>query len=162
MDINHLIALAEQAGVKLELSGTIPTWEAFPSARHQKAVRRIERSIAPLPGQTECACFDLADTYIRFPDGSLKRPDVAIFCSEPPDVDEALEVIPAAVIEVISKAYEAKDTELNPPLYLENGVLDIIIVDPHTKQVQHHRRDGITEYTSPIRLTLECGCEVTV
>ena len=162
MEIKQFIALAEQAGVKLELSGGLPTWEAFPGSRHQKAVRRIERSIIPSANETECGCFDLADTYIRFPDGSLKRPDLAIFSSEPPDTDEALSMIPAAVIEVISKESAAKDLKINPPLYLSNGVLDVVIVDPRMNLVWHHRQSGMTEHRSPIQLELECGCLVTV
>jgi hypothetical protein len=58
-----------------------------------------------------CACYSLQDVLIRFPDPdqSLKRPDIAIFCDEPPESDEALELLPQAVIEILSLGYEDKD-----------------------------------------------------
>src|SRR5688572_793249 len=116
-DIQQLERLIENGLIKLEITGGIPTWEASPASRHQKAARRIEDSIQPLPGAS-CGCYTLQDTYIALPDGSLKRPDISIFCEEPPDVDTALELVPVAVIEIISPDAESarKDLELNPPL----------------------------------------------
>ena len=44
-----------------------------------------------MPDSAEpCQCAHLSDVLIRFQDGSLKRPDIAIFCAEPPDQDEAI------------------------------------------------------------------------
>ncbi len=157
----ELVEMADDAGVKLEITGGIPTWEAFPGPRHQKAVGRIfvtiERS-----SESDCGCVQLLDTYIKFPDGSLKRPDIAIFCEEPPDQDEALEEIPEAVLEVLSKDYEKKDTEIGAPFYLEQGVKDVILFDPRTQEVTHRRRDGTRLLKSPVKLELECGCQITV
>lgn len=42
---------------------------------------------------------------MQFPDGSLRRPDVAIFCREPDEQDDAITLVPEAVIEVVSKGY---------------------------------------------------------
>src|SRR3989442_12536144 len=85
----ELVEMADDAGVKLEITGGIPTWEAFPGPRHQKAVGRIfvtiERS-----SESECGCVHFLDTYIKFPYGSLKRPDIWYFCEEPPDQDVAV------------------------------------------------------------------------
>lgn len=69
-------------------------------------------------------CFTLADTLIRFgdPDRSIKRPDLAIFYEEPADTDEALKVLPAAVVEVLSLGYEEKDLGVDgAPFYLAKG-----------------------------------------
>jgi Uma2 family endonuclease len=159
----QLVSMAHEAGIKIEITRGVPTWEAFPGSRHQKAVRRIERAIEPIPGHSAgCGCFELADTYLRFPDGSIKRPDVSIFCEEPPDSDEALEIVPQAVIEVVSKDYEYKDLELNPTFYLSHGVLDVVVFDPRTADVIHHRREVVTRHVSPVTLELLCGCRVTV
>jgi Putative restriction endonuclease len=73
-----------------------------------------------------CACVHYADIYVAFPDGSLKRPDIAIFCREP----EA-----EAVIEVISQGYEFKDLELGPMFYLSQGVKDVVVLDPRSKAI---------------------------
>ena len=157
----ELVEMADDAGVKLEITGGIPTWEAFPGMRHQKTVGRIFVSVERLSG-SECACFQVSDAYIKFPDGSLKRPDIAIFCEEPPDIDEAYPQIPEAVLEVLSKDYEKKDTEIGAPFYLEQGVKDVILFDPRTREVTHRRRDGDRLLKSPVTIELECGCQITV
>ena len=83
---------ASGAPVRLEYVRGHMKWEASPASRHQKAAKAIEASLRSIPGHGDgCACFSLQDTLIRFPDPdqSLKRPDIAIFCEEPPDSDEA-------------------------------------------------------------------------
>jgi Uma2 family endonuclease len=167
MDVAQLERLIAHGLIKLEITGGIRTWEASPSSRHQKAVRRIERSIQPDPSNP-CGCFTLLDTYISFPNGDLKRPDIAIFCAEPPDSDEALEQIPAAVIEIVSPdpLSAKKDLELNPPVYLGAGVQDVITFDPRTQQIcWWNGASGVEEpqqHTAPQTLTLRCGCQVTI
>ena len=166
-DIQQLERLIEHGLIKLEITGGIPTWEASPASRHQKAARRIEDSIQPLPG-APCGCYTLQDTYIAFPDGSLKRPDISIFCEEPPDSDEALTLVPVAVIEIISPDPESarKDLELNPPLYLSQGVADVITFDPRTKRVTWWDAEtGVEEprqLMAPQTLTLRCGCTARI
>ncbi|MGQ9926649.1 MAG: Uma2 family endonuclease [Chloroflexaceae bacterium] len=169
IDIAEIIARtdASKAPVRLEYVRGHMKWEASPASRHQKALQRIERSLRPIPGHPgSCACFALADTLIRFndPDRSIKRPDLAIFCVEPPDTDEALDIIPAAVVEVLSLGYEEKD--LGPdgsPFYLAYGVQDVVMFDPRTAVVYHDTRgrDRCT-FTAPVTLDLCCGCRVTV
>ena len=98
---------------------------------------------------------------MSFPDGSLKRPDISIFCREPAEEEEAITLIPEAVIEVISKGYEAKDLEIGPRFYLSQGVKDVVIFDPYTLVVLHVRRDGTRRLLSPVRIDLECGSTCT-
>ena len=104
----------------------------------------------------------MSDAYIKFPDGSLKRPDLAIYGEEPPDIDEAYPQIPEAVVEVLSKDYEKKDTEIGAPFYLAQGVKDVILFDPRTQDVTHLRTDETKQYKSAVTIELECGCRVTV
>lgn len=140
--------------------------EASPASRHQLAAKAIERSLRPATGGSDgCACFSLQDVLIRFPDpdGSLKRPDIAIFCDEPPDSDDALDLLPAAVIEILSLGYEEKD--LGPdgaPFYLACGVADVVVVDPRSGRVLHYRQGQGAPQTlrSPATIALSCGCEV--
>jgi Uma2 family endonuclease len=158
-NIPDLDRLIYDGAIKLEITGGIPTWEVSPSSRHQRRVFRIQTSIKPLPDSGKgCECAHLSDVYIRFPDGSLKRPDIAIFCVEPPDQDEALSVIPQAVIEVISPGYEYKDLSLNPQFYLAQGVLDVVIVDPRSGVITHYRTTQVSNLRAPITLELLCGC----
>jgi Uma2 family endonuclease len=169
IDIAEIIAQtdASKAPVRLEYVRGRTKWEASPASRHQKALQRIERSLRPIPGHAGgCGCFALADTLIRFgdPDRSIKRPDLAIFCAEPPDTDEALEMVPAAVVEVLSLGYEDKD--LGPdgaPFYLAYGVQDVLIVDPRSGAV-YHDTPGQERRTlaAPVPIDLICGCRVTI
>lgn len=167
IDIAEIIAQtdAAKAPVRLEYVRGRTKWEVSPASRHQKALQRIERSLRPIAGHAG-GCFALADTLIRFgdPDRSIKRPDLAIFCEEPPDTDEALELIPAAVVEVLSLGYEEKDLGADgAPFYLAYGVLDVLIFDPRTGAV-YHDTPGNERRTlaAPVTIDLRCGCRVMV
>jgi len=156
IDVDRLL---QEGAVRLEITGGVPTWEAFPGIRHQRTIDRIRASIQPAPGASvPCGCFHYSDVSIRFPDGSFKRPDVAIFCEEPPDQDEALTMLPRAVIEIISPGYEYKDVSLNPPFYLSQGLSDVVIVEPRTGSVEHYYAGGVAKHTAPVTLDLRCGC----
>jgi hypothetical protein len=157
---------ADELGIRLEMVGGLPLWEPHPVWKHQKAVDRIRATIEPVAGSTSttgaCTCVHAADVYVSFPDGSLKRPDIAIFCREPEEEEEAIRLLPEAVIEVISRGYEAKDLEIGPRFYLSQGVRDVVVFDPYTLMVLHIRRDRVTRQVSPVTLELECGCRCVV
>jgi Uma2 family endonuclease len=158
---------ADELGIRLEIVGGLPIWEPHPLYKHQKAIDRIRATIAKTPSSSgskeiECACIHASDIYISFPDGSLKRPDIAIFCREPEEEEEAVTLIPEAVIEIVSKGYEAKDLEIGPHFYLSQGVKDVIVFDPYTLLVLHVRRHEVTRQVSPVEIVLECGCKCVV
>lgn len=154
---------ADELGVRLEIVGGLPIWEAHPVYKHQKAIDRVRQTIVPVAGNAAgCACVHASDVYVSFPDGSLKRPDIAIFCREPNEEDEAITLVPEAVIEIISKGYEAKDLEIGPRFYLSQGVKDVVVFDPYTLLVLHVRRDGATRQVSPVEILFECGCKCVV
>ena len=161
MAIDPKFVRAEELGIRQEVVSGLPIWEAAPALRHQRAVDRIRATIAPRTG-TSCACMHVADVYVSFPDGSLKRPDISIFCKEPAELDDAITLVPEAVVEVVSKGYEAKDLTIAPGFYLSQGVKDVVIFDPVSLAVVHARRDGTKRGTSPIAIDLECGCHVVV
>ncbi len=100
----------------------------------------------------------------KFPDTSLKRPDIAVLCDRPsgPELRHALEIVPEAVIEIVSEGYERKDLELAPSFYLAFGVKDVVIFEPQTRIVYHHRRDGAKRLESPVKITFEYGCACEV
>lgn len=167
--IEELILQTDASGapVRLEYVRGRTRWEASSSSRHRKALQRIERSVRPSQRDaTGCACFTLADVLIRFPDPerSIKRPDLAIFCEEPPDSDEVLDVVPVAVVEILSPGYEDKD--LGPdgaPFYLEHVVLDVVVVDPRSGAILHFRpAHPPTPLQAPVTLSLTCGCTLDV
>jgi Uma2 family endonuclease len=161
--MNPQLLTAEDLGVRLEIAGKLAIWEASPLYKHQKAVDRIRDSFRKIEKDGNvCACIDVADVYVQFPDGSLKRPDISVFCREPDEEEEAIKLVPEAVIEVISKKYEAKDLEISPPIYLANGVKDVVVFNPYTNEVLHFRRDGTRNLTSPVEIEFECGCGCTV
>ena len=157
MPLDPKYLLAEQLGIRLETVGGLAIWEAQPVYRHQKAVDHIRGNIKR-PEGGPCACVHVANVYVQFPDGSLKRPDVAIFCREPSEEDEAITLVPEAVIEVVSKGYEAKDLEIGPRFYLSQGVRDVVVFDPATLLVLHVTAERAERLVSPAPITFACGC----
>jgi Uma2 family endonuclease len=160
MALDPKFVRAEELGIRLEIVGGLPIWEATPVWKHQKAVDRIRASIrSPSPEEGKsCDCVHAADVYVQFPDGSLKRPDISLFCREPDEEEDAITLVPEAVIEVVSKGYEAKDLEIGPRFCLSQGVKDVVVFDPDTLLVLHVRSDGVTRSVSPREIVLECGC----
>lgn len=164
--MNPKFLRADELGIRLEIVSGLPIWESYPIYKHQKAIDRIRATIEKVsPSSLKeggCACIHVSDVYISFPDGSLKRPDISVFCQEPEEDEEAITLVPEAVIEVISKGYEAKDLEIGPHFYLSQGVKDVVVFDPYTLLVLHVRRDRVMRHVSPIEILLECGCKCVV
>lgn len=159
--MDRKLLTAAEIGIRLEIVGGIPLWEAQPLYKHQKAIDRIRATITPR-ADAGCGCVHAADVYVGFPDGSLKRPDISIFCREPDEEEEAVRLVPEAVVEVISKGYEYKDLEIGPNFYLAQGVKDVLVFNPYTLVVLHVRRDRAAHYLSPVTIQLECGCSVVI
>jgi Uma2 family endonuclease len=158
--LDPIFLRAEQLGIRLEIVRGLPMWEAAPALRHQRAVDRIRASIKLRPGSPSgCQCLHVADVYVRFPDG-LKRPDVSIFCREPDEQEDAITLVPEAVIEVISPNYEAKDLEIGPSFYLSQGVKDVVVFDPKTSVVLHCTATQTRRGLSPMPIDLQCGCQL--
>ena len=155
--------LADDSGIKLEITNGIPTWEAFPVFRHQVKIDAIRQNLKPSTQDAGgCDCVHVADLTIQFPDGSIKRPDISIFCAQPIEQDTACTQIPEVVIEILSKGYEKKDTEISLPFYLSYNIPDIVIFDPATDKVTHYHAGQIEEHDSPVELTFACGCRATI
>jgi hypothetical protein len=154
---------AEQLGIKLEIAAGLPIWEASPVILHQKTIDHIRATIQKPAAESgkNCDSVHYTNIYVQFPDGSLKRPDVSISCREPEETEEAVKAVPAAIIEVISKSYEAKDLEISPPVYLANGVKDVVVLNPYTNEVLHFREGETLKKTSPVEIEFECGCGCT-
>ncbi len=154
---------ADELGIRLEFVAGLPIWEASPVIKHQMAVDRIRESIKQHDDENKsCDCFHIADIYIKFPDESLKRPDISVFCKMPEETEEAVAKVPEAVIEIISKGYEKKDLEIGVPFYLANGVKDVVVFNPYTDEVLHFRQSEKREFKSPVKIEFECGCNCTV
>jgi Uma2 family endonuclease len=149
-------------GIRVERVAGLTVWEAQPVWVHQAAVDRIRSTIHASVEGGGCGCVHAADVTIAFADGSEKRPDISIFCRVPDEQDTAITLLPEAVVEVISKGYEAKDYEVGIPFYLSVGVKDVVAFDPRSGQVRHYRRDGVAYHDSPVEIGLECGCTCTV
>jgi Uma2 family endonuclease len=156
------VEAADQAGVKLEITEGLPTWEFHPTLTHQLVAQSVIRSARPTGRSATCGCLPVPDVLIRFPDGSLKRPDVSIFCEMPAERDEAVTSIPGAVVEIISAGSRKKDLDLNPPFYLKHGVLDVVVIDPVSHVAVLFTRAGRTDLKLPNRLELQCGCSIEI
>ena len=164
MTLQQTLLQANELGIRLEIVNGLPIWEAQPLYRHQKHIERICQGITKgASADSNCSCTHAMDVYVQFPNG-LKRPDISIFCREPTEEEQdyALTIIPEAVIEVVSKGFEAKDLEIGPPFYISQGVKDVIVFDPLTLLVLHVRKNHTTRQISPVEISLECGCKVLV
>lgn len=159
--LTERLLTADQLGIRLEIVNGLAIWEAQPLYRHQKAVERIARSIRPGAEGAGCECVHALDVYVQFANG-LKRPDISIFCREPSEQDSPITLVPEAVVEVVSKGYEAKDLEVGPPFYLSQGVKDVLVFDPATLLVLHVRQGSAERHVSPVDIRLQCGCVVGV
>ena len=153
---------ADEIGVKLEVHQGLPIWEFMPSPLHTIEAVRISSSLRRTTANDGCGCYGLPDMSIMFPDGSLRRPDIAVYCELPPKTQESARKLPEAVIEIVSPGSEIKDLDLSPSFYLLYGMLDVVVFDPRTGSVNHFRRDGRAHHASPVEIALECGCTVTV
>ena len=159
----EMMVYAHDLGLRLEIVGGIPVWEGQPVLKHQEAVDRIRGSIRPANvGDQGCGCVHYYDIAMRFPDGSQKRPDIAIFCRRPDEEDAEVTLVPEAVIEIISRGYEAKDLQIGVPFYLAQGIKDVVTFDPYTLVVQHFQQGGKQVLPSPVQIRLACGCLCTV
>lgn len=162
-EVLERLMLADEFGVKLEVVEGAYTWEFSPSPFHQGVVREIDRSIRPTPGNIQGSeCYVLHDAYVRFPDGSLKRPDLMIFAKKPELTWDALNVIPEAVVEVLSPGGDRKDLEVGPKFYLSQGIRDVIVVHPEDGWADHFTADNRVRYSTPKTISLACGCDLTV
>lgn len=154
---------ADAGSTRIERIGGTPIWEFFPSPFHQDVLRTVDRSVRPMDENGACACYTLSDAYLRLPDGSLRRPDLMVYCNKPEIVRrEPLAEVPGAVVEILSPGGEMKDLQLGPPSYLANGVLDVIVIDPESSVCTHFRRDGSRTLRRGETIRLEMGCVVTV
>ena len=146
--------------VRIELIGSTPIWEFMPSPLHQEAIDIVRRSIMPTLNSA-CACFHLSDAFLRLPDGSLRRPDIAIYCARPAVLSRVVMTeVPGAVLEILSPGGELKDLQLGPPHYLSQGVRDVIVIDPETDTFTHFRTDRIENGRRGECRELAMGCSV--
>lgn len=154
---------AEESQIKIEMVGGLPVWEGMPSPKHQRLVKAIDQSVTRIGGhEGDCGCYSLTDVAIRFPEGSFKRPDVAIFCRQPDDDLPSVDFLPEAVVEVLSKGYEAKDTQVGLPFYLGQGIRDVVLYDPRTLLVLHVQDGTNHRHTAPVSLYFRCGCRIHI
>ncbi len=157
------ILAADEIGIRLEVVDGQSIWEFFPGPRHQKESFRIQASVRRVEGHAgDCACFHMADVYIQFADGSVKRPDLSIFCKEPPEDEGFIRQVPTAVVEILSPGSGHKDLVQGPPFYLEQGVKDVIVFDPRSGEIRWFSQKGEQKLRTPAQITTSSGCEMRV
>ena len=129
--LNAIVLKSDHSMVKVELTAGVPTWEAPFTLLHQRTVAEIQASLRLAEG-----CHAIQNAHVRFPEGSFRSPDLAIYDRDVPDTDGATDVIPVVALEVLSPGFEFKD-RLAVSFYLAQGVIDVVLVDPRTREVFH-------------------------
>ncbi len=157
-----LMARAEELGLRLEMTDVGIVWEAMPGLRHQELAVSIYSAVQPSGDASGCDCYRALDVAVRFPSGIVKRPDISIFCRRPLQEEGFVDAVPEAVVEITSPDYEAKDLVSGPPLYLANGVKDVVVLHRSRGEVHHWTLTGSRKLPSPATISLTCGCRVTV
>lgn len=157
-----LAAEAGEVGIRVEISGQLPIWEMMPSPMHMLDAQAISETIRPAPNAANsgCGCFHAQDMAIRFPDGSIRRPDISIFCTRPARTREAATLIPTAVVEVVSPTSHEKDIVISPPFYLSHGVRDVFVYNPETLTVIHFTSGPPQSHPIPTEFETASGCLV--
>lgn len=154
-----LFCLGDEGGIRLEMVEGMPIWEASPGVRHQAIILQAAAALMHEHKQTDgCGCHPHFDIYVRFPDGSYKRPDLAIYCEQIELVEKATWVVPDAVVEVISRGYAKKDVDIGAPFYLKHGVKDVVLVNPPANSARHLTQSESTEHKFPGKVKLSIGC----
>ena len=128
--------------------------------RHQRILGEVFESVRRIE-KGDCGCHRYLDTYIHFPEGSFKRLDLAIYSERLPDIDVATDVLPQAVVEIVSAGYEEKD-RVGMPFYLAQGIADVVVYDPRSSEVVHATPHGQTRHLAPVELAFACGCAITI
>jgi Uma2 family endonuclease len=162
MDLALLVKLIESVrreGVRLEYVAGMPYWEMMPGTRHHDSLMSIWSDLA----NDRCGrWFPYVGLTLGFLDGSVKTPDLSIFCERPTEREGLVHKIPEDVVEIVSPGYERKDLEIGPTFYLAQGVKDTLVFDPRSNLITHFRRDGVKSSTAPASFELECGCTVPI
>jgi hypothetical protein len=150
--------MASAGVVDLYLVDGLPRWEASHSPRHQLAIDAVRAGLQPgahCPG----AIYYRVD--LRLGEHTLLCPDLAIYAAELANEDAAVTTVPVAVIEVLHPDSIAKNRAL-VPVYLREGVLDVVLFDPESGGITHYSGKLAMEYRAPLRLQLSCGWQLTI
>ncbi len=159
----ELLAKGDEIGLKFELTDGGITWETYPGVAHQEIVFGIQTSVNHGTDPVKrCDCYQGADVHVVLPDGTVKRPDISIWCKKPSELESFVHEIPEVVIEVVCPGYEDKDLVHGPPVYLRNGVRDVVVFDRQRGEVHLWTSEGKKVVASPAAIELQCGCRITV
>ena len=86
------------------------------------------------------------NTDVRFPDGSLLKPDLSVVLEENSAIIDwagGINGVPDMVVEVLSKSTKNRDVTVKKDIYETNGVKEYWIIDPYMKAISVYLlRDG--------------------
>ena len=156
MSLDLFAQVAGEPGHVYELAQGVIVVVAVPHCRHGAVVAALNAQLWPyfvahphvisyMAGGAD-ACLRLAGME------SERHPDMSIYLTPPPDVDNPWEGwTPAIVIEVVSASSVERDYQEKRSEYLAAGVAEYWIVDPAERKVLVLRRRGDvwTEHVSP-------------
>ena len=134
-------------GYLYELGRGVIIVSDVPGKKHLAQVNALRRLLTAYdlanPGRIHTIAGGAECKILVPPLDSERHPDVAVYCTEPPEGPDLWKSwIPYVVIEVVSPGSEKRDYEEKPPEYLDVGVQEYWIFDAEKFQVLVKRRSG--------------------
>jgi Uma2 family endonuclease len=147
MSLDEFDQAEAREGYLYELGRGVVIVSDVPGKKHFAQVDAIKQQLylykAARPGVIRLIGGGAECKILVPPLDSERHPDVAVYCSEPPEGDDIWKLwVPIIVIEVVSPGSETRDYDEKPPEYLDFGVLEYWIFDQAKQQVLDKRRSG--------------------
>ena len=87
-----------------------------------------------------------------------------VVCGDQPE--RHLERAPVLAVEVLSDSTRSHDVTVKRDLYLENGVLHYLVIDPDERIIQHFRlvdsKRIVSQLTTKFELDFACDCLIEI
>lgn len=130
------------SGLKAELDNGVIRMMAGGSARHDRI--QINLIIALGARLRGSGCRPRGpDMAVRTHDGSIRYPDVSIYCGSPPDEDRTSLDDPKVLIEILSASTQAEDRGVKLQEYKALASVDtIVLADPERERLHVFQRAG--------------------
>lgn len=131
---------------KWELFDGVPTMQEHEKWRHGKTKYLITRTLEAAIGRAALPLEVAVDSLgVRIAQNESYQPEVVVFPKALINDDDRYAPCPVIVVEVLSPSSRHRDLKIKAEGYARVPSIEhYLVVDPETRQVLPHRRDGST------------------